>query len=274
MVCYRNFSNQITGIQIRKNDSDLVRDEETGETENKYRWLSSNGMKDGCKVSPQLHYATDFEWSRDIKNFQPVIKKGIIILTEGAMKADLAHCITGFPFIAVPGVSSANEALKSNIPKLKEIGLKKIIIAYDMDRVMNIHVTEALIKMREIIRSFGIEVEDLYWSNEAVNTDGSHEMIDVSKTFIFTAATASGKIEDNKLDEMLDKLTGMKISNILFSMKNTKELTCETKAIYRKLYEKCQKKNLYCKPVFWSLKLKGIDDYYACNNRNVDYRFK
>ena len=271
MVYYRNFYNEITGIQIRKNNEDIKYDEETGEHEQKYTWLSSNGFKDGCKATSKVHFACDFEWNKEKMQFQPVIKNGIIVLTEGAMKADLTHAITALPLMAVPGVSCAFEALKKTIPLLKDIGLKKIVIAYDMDKVMNINVLESLEKMKKLIISFGVDVDDLYWSNEVVNTDGSHEQMDTAKTFVFTSETLSANIEASKLQHTLSRIISVNRNEILFALSSSKELTDENKNNFAMLKEACKKAGLNCKPVFWSLNLKGIDDYYACKQRNVSY---
>lgn len=46
------------------------------------------------------------------------------------------------------------------------------------------------------------------------------------------------------------------------------------KALFKVLEEKCKKKEMTCRPVLWSLKLKGVDDYLACKKRNVDYTTK
>ena len=273
LVPYRNFYNQITGIQLRKNNEDLLINDETGEAESKYTWLSSNNLKEGCKTSSKIHFATDFEWSKEKQEFHPVLKKGIIVLTEGAMKADLTHMISGLPFMAVPGVSCASEALKVNIPLLKEIGLEKVIIAYDMDKVMNINVSEALVKMKKLIEEFGIIVEELYWSTDMVLTDGTHEKMDVSDTFVFTTSSLADTLEADKLDKMLSKIKGIDKKQIIFALANSKELTEENKCNYSVLKKACEKEDLICRPAFWSLKLKGIDDYYACKQRNVNYQF-
>ena len=273
LVPYRNFYNQITGIQLRKNNEDLLINDETGESESKYTWLSSNNLKEGCKTSSKIHFATDFEWNKEKQAFQPVLKKGIIVLTEGAMKADLTHMISGLPLMAVPGVSSAAEALKTNIPLLKEIGLEKIIIAYDMDKVMNINVSKALVKMKKIIEEFGIIVEELYWSTDMVLTDGTHEKMDVSDTFVFTASSLADTLEADELDKMLSKIKDLEKKQIIYALVNSKEITEENKCNYNVLKEACEKEGFTCRPAFWSLKLKGIDDYYACKQRNVNYQF-
>lgn len=273
LVPYRDFHNRITGIQLRKNNEDLLINEETGESESKYIWLSSNNLKEGCKASSKVHFATDFEWSKEHQAFQPILKKGIMVLTEGAMKADLTHMISGLPLMAVPGVSCAADALKTNIPLLKEIGLEKIIIAYDMDKVMNINVSEALIKMKKLIEDFDIVVEELYWSTEMVLTNGTHEKMNVSDTFVFTATSLADTLDADKLDKMLTRIKGINKKQIVFALTNSKELTDENKCNYQVLKAACEKEDLTCRPVFWSLKLKGIDDYYACKQRNVNYNF-
>ncbi len=282
MIPYRDFYNRITGVQIRKNAEDIVRDPETGKMEGKYFSFSSAGYKDGCKSTVQAHYACDFELDKETKRQRPLIRKGMIAITEGAMKADLAFRISGIPFIGIPGVTSFIPVLQKNIPLLKSIGVDTIAIVYDMDRVTNINVSEALYKAKEFIKAQGMKVLEVTWSKEMVNPDKSHQMINAATDFLFTPEILAGMIRKGEnspvvqdfVENTLSRCEQIGRKNIFFALRNSSECTEENKALFKILEEKCKKKGMACRSVFWSLKLKGVDDFFACKMRNVDYTTK
>lgn len=271
MVPYRSFYNQIVCIQLRKNNEDLFRNEETGEVENKYSWLSSFGKNQGCKVSTRIHFACDFAWHADEKLFKPLIKNHRILLTEGAMKADLAHSISGFPFIAVPGVSSALASLAENIPLLKSIGVDTIVMAYDMDKLININVLTVLKQMKALIEENGMKVEEIYWSYKVMEMNKELSTIAVNSSFVFTPVTLQSAIDSENTDDIIEKAISMNRKQIVFALASSKDVSAKNKELYHYLISVCKKHKVAVKCVFWSLKLKGIDDYYAYKDRNVEY---
>lgn len=279
MIPYRDFFNRITAVQIRKNAEDINRDPETGKMEGKYFSLSSAGYKDGCKSSAQAHYACDFVLDKDNKIQHPLIPNGMIAITEGAMKADLAFRISNIPFIGIPGVSCFISVLEKNIPLLRDIGVDTIAIAYDMDRITNINVTEALNKAKKYIKSHGMKVKEITWSREMVNLDGTHQMINTSSDFLFTPDTMKSLIRKSQnsaagkdlVEDTISRCKACDKSKIFFAVRNSTECTEENIALFKTLCEKCKGHKLSCKPVLWSLRLKGVDDYFAYNMRNIDY---
>jgi len=162
MVPYVDFNNKITGIQIRKNDKDLELDEETGKLEHKYYWFSTNNYNNGCGVLENIHYACDFRWLTGKNVFVPLLLDGSIIITEGAMKADLTHCITGRALLAIPGVNVLNH-LPDELEKLKGIGLKKVYNAFDMDYLTNPNVEKAQERLKELVLAAGLEYSRCKW---------------------------------------------------------------------------------------------------------------
>lgn len=266
LVPYRSFDNKIEGFQMRKNDEDLIVYED-GTKENKYSWIASGRMNEGCRATTKIHFACDFKWNGS--SFEPILLNDSIILTEGAMKGDLSHAISGFPFIAVPGVTSALEALRNALKRLKSIGLKKVYIAYDMDRLLNIHVLKGLAKIKEIISAEQLECEEMFWSTEIVDLHGNHSFIDVSNTFIFNLDTLQDK-DDEDIKAILKDCSDLGRKNVLFAMKNSKETEAGNQE-YVRLKKLCEANGIKCNACFWSLRLKGIDDYYAYNNRGIQY---
>lgn len=269
LIPYRDFNNRIQCFQLRKNNEELEIDDETGEKEYKYSWIASGGLRDGSKASTKIHYAVDFKWDPDKSCFIPDIKGNKVLLTEGAMKGDLTHAISGIPVICVPGVNSAVESLQENIPLLKSIGVDTIIIAYDMDRVMNIHVIKALRAMKDVIEKNGMNCQQTSWSNEIVKMDGTHEIMDVANTFVFTSDMM--KIWDmKKVNKVLDDVQALNL-NVLFALSNKADASKENYDHFMLLKKECENRNLSVNCVFWSLHLKGIDDYYAHKKRDIQY---
>lgn len=265
LVPYKSYDNKIVGYQNR------IDNEVLDEDENKYGWLSSNGKNEGCKISTRVHYATDFLWDAEKSSFYPNISKGFILVTEGAMKADAAHVMGGVPLLALPGISSALKALKKELIRLKAIGLKKVILAFDMDKIMNINVAEGLFNLKNIISEIGLEVEELSWSNEIVLLNGEHRKINVKSSFVFTPDSLARYVEKRQLNHVLQKAKEIGKTKIYFALKNSQDVTEENKQVFANLKKYCESKGFSCEPILWSLKLKGIDDYYAHQCRNVEY---
>ena len=62
-----------------------------------------------------------------------------VYVTEGLLKADIAHCLTGRSFVAVAGVNSLN-GLESALRCMAQNGTKLVVEAYDMDKLENEYV--------------------------------------------------------------------------------------------------------------------------------------
>lgn len=169
LVPYLSFDRKIQGIQIRK-DNALLRTFEDGKKENKYTWLSSNLIpKDaiagsGTKATTFVHYACDFEKGFN-GTYRPVFINHTAFLTEGGMKADLAHLLTGQGYLAVPGVSALTQ-LHEELKKIKELGVTRVINAYDMDYLTNENVFQAVQKTEEMIREMGFSYNRLMWDTK------------------------------------------------------------------------------------------------------------
>ena len=142
-ICYRDYNARIQGMQLRFRNK----------KEPRYLWLSSakkfGGPFDkGCGGS-FLHFATDFTWNEE-KGINEAVLGETVVLTEGALKADLFHFLTGVPCLAVPGVNSY-KCFEDIISILKEKGVKKIILAFYMDYIDKKEVQKAEAKIKEII---------------------------------------------------------------------------------------------------------------------------
>lgn len=265
LVPYRSYNNNIVFIQNRKDNECL------DEYENKYSCLSSNEKKDGTKASTKVHYATDFVWVNNA--FQPILKNGIVVITEGGMKADLAHKISGVPFIALPGITSAIDALVEAINKLKKLGLKKVIFAFDMDKLFNVNVAEGIEKLKLVLKEkCGIDVEELSWSNTFMTLEKQTLKFDIKTDFVFTPKTLQYYIDNKRVDEIFKRVVKLNKKQIYFALAGSADATKENKENFQLLKKMCEEYKLPCNTIFWSLRLKGIDDYYAHKERNIEYQ--
>lgn len=144
----RNEYGMIMSIQTR-----------TGMSKCKYMFLSSADMNLGTKALSCAHYAGNFA-DRPTK----------VYLTEGPLKADVAHALSGEAFIALPGVSNFS-AMSDVLLTLKKIGVKKIASAFDMDFFVNPQVEKAVRKHKELIADAGFSYEFCQWNKEFKGID-------------------------------------------------------------------------------------------------------
>ena len=113
MIPVKNPDGLITGVQIRLDHPYDGR---------KYIWLSSVNFEGGTTSGSPVHF---------------VGKPGdkTVFVTEGPLKGDLAHALSGRTFLCVPGVNqSAN--LMPVLNEMKELGTRFLYEAYDMDKLL------------------------------------------------------------------------------------------------------------------------------------------
>ena len=122
----------------------------------KFRWFSSTDRKDGCQAAGCPHLAGEI--------------KERIILTEGVMKADIIHALTGKTVIAVPGVHSIAK-LKAVLEELQECGLREVKTAFDMDFIINPNVQEALENIQEMLNELGLKHSIYVWDSQYKGLD-------------------------------------------------------------------------------------------------------
>lgn len=132
-VPYRDMEGRISGLSYRL---------DTPIEKTKYLWLSTDPEKKfndgrqkyprGTKLTPPLHFARP-----DLIKNSPDI-----LLTEGALKADVAAHLLGVPIIGAGGVTQWGdgfaEKFKGHFPD------KRAVICYDADWRSNEHVRRAL----------------------------------------------------------------------------------------------------------------------------------
>lgn len=115
LIPVRTIDGYIVGMQIRL-------DRPFDQT--KYIWLSSVSDNMGTGSGSPIHFVGNPE-------------DETVFMTEGPLKGDLAHYLSGRTFACVPGVNQyAN--LPELILKLKKRGVKLIYETYDMDKLLNV----------------------------------------------------------------------------------------------------------------------------------------
>ena len=172
-----------------------------GKKENKYTWLSSNLIPEDAKpgsgtgAKTFVHYACDFEKSFD-GSYRPVFLNHTAFLTEGAMKADLAHMFTGQGYVAVPGVNALLQ-LEEEFKKLRKLGVSRIINAYDMDYLTNPHVFKAVKKTEEMIHEMGFFFFFLMWDTKEKELGKALKGIDDYYAYCYKGIVPGKDIKEN-----------------------------------------------------------------------------
>ena len=92
------------------------------------------------------------------------------MLTEGPMKADVIHNLTGQTVVAVPGVSSLTH-LERMLTYLREMGTTKIMTAFDMDFLSNPNVQNGYNNLVGMLSSMGFVYGTYLWDPQYKGLD-------------------------------------------------------------------------------------------------------
>ena len=135
----------IQGMQVRLDNAD----------NRKYRWFSSRYEENGTRAYPWIHVTGNRSSST-------------AVITEGALKADVASSLSkNALFVSVPGINCL-----SKLPDvLKGLGISTVIEAFDMDKLTNPRVAEAVREVRAIVSKLGLTYQPYNWNS-------SHKGID------------------------------------------------------------------------------------------------
>lgn len=139
----------IRGAQIRLDTP--IRDQESDPDKSgtKYLWLSSSSKKRGVSSGSPVHFVGD-----------PFAR--VVYVTEGLLKADVAHCLMDRSFAATAGANNVNK-LDMLFALLSANGTEVIIEAEDMDKYHNAAVSKGASKIYLMARSHGLECRRLTW---------------------------------------------------------------------------------------------------------------
>lgn len=138
LIPVRDSKGRIQGMQIRRDNA----------ARRKFRWVSSTGRTDGCKAEGWVHIAGE--------------PRAIVLLTEGPMKADVIHYLTGQTVLAVAGVNALTQ-LELILPQLHEQGVERIMTAFDMDFMENPHVQGGYRTLVSLLSDAGFRYGTYLW---------------------------------------------------------------------------------------------------------------
>lgn len=118
---------------------------------NRYVWLTSAARREGCSPSTPIHVTAPVG--------SQIYHRGVVWLTEGPLKADVASQYQRDQFVAVPGVSIRQGVVEV----LRLLQARWVVLAFDMDARTNPHVqqhTEAMIRQ---LTDAGFRVGQAEW---------------------------------------------------------------------------------------------------------------
>jgi hypothetical protein len=141
LIPVRDSQGRIQGLQVRRDNTD----------KRKYRWVSSAGIDcstNGCGAEGWTHIAGPAREN--------------IILIEGPLKADVVHFLTGQTVVAVPGVNSLKH-LEQTLLGLRELGLTRIMTAFDMDFLKNPHVMGGYEELVSLLGRVNVKFGTYLW---------------------------------------------------------------------------------------------------------------
>ena len=146
LIPVRDHKGQIQGLQIRRDNTE----------KRKFRWVSSTDMKDGCKAEGWTHLAG------------PIVET--VVLTEGPMKADVIHALTGITVLAVPGVNTLTQ-LRIALEVLRAEGVERIQTAFDMDFTTNYHVQNGFNNLLALLDDMNFKFGTYLWDSRYKGLD-------------------------------------------------------------------------------------------------------
>ena len=146
LIPVRDVQGQIQGLQVRLDNVE----------KRKFRWLSSNGLEEGCGAKTWVHLAGE--------------PRPLVLLTEGPMKADVIHFLTGQTVLAVAGVNSLSQ-LRPVLEELRAAGMEQIMTAFDMDYLINPHVQNGQENLTHLLEECGIAYGTYLWDPQYKGLD-------------------------------------------------------------------------------------------------------
>ncbi len=138
LIPVKDIYGQVQGLQVRLDDT----------AKRKFRWVSSGTFSCGYKAEGWTHLAGE--------------PKETILLTEGPMKADIIHALTGLTVLDVPGVNALTK-LEKALSELRQAGLWEIKTAFDMDYCTNWYVQKGYDELLHLLGHMGFRYGTYVW---------------------------------------------------------------------------------------------------------------
>ncbi|MCM1215581.1 MAG: YodL domain-containing protein [Lachnospiraceae bacterium] len=140
----------VRGAQILLDTPFKNKDDPPEKTGTKYIWFSSSTKNKGVTSGSPVHFVGD-----------PFART--VYVTEGLLKADIAHCLTGRSFVAAAGANNVQQ-LDPLFALLARNGTELIIEAHDMDKYSNEMTARGSSKVYLMARQHGMECRRLTWN--------------------------------------------------------------------------------------------------------------
>ena len=150
LIPVRGIDGLIRGMQIRLDVPIKDENDSPDKSGTKYIWLSSVGKEMGTSSGSPVHFVGD-----------PFARS--VFLTEGFLKADIAHYLMNRSFVAIAGVNNTAQ-LELMFTLLKENGTQIIVEAADMDKFRNENVDRGVSNIYMIAKKCGLEFRRLTWN--------------------------------------------------------------------------------------------------------------
>ena len=148
---------KLQGLQIRL-DRPLRDENDPPDRQGaKYLPLTSTGKDQGVSAGTPVHFVGD-----------PHAR--VVYVTEGSLKADIAHALTGRTFAATIGANNPN-GLDELFAFLHRNGTEEIIEALDMDKRTNPHVAQGAAGVCRLALKHGLQCRPLVWNPDFKGID-------------------------------------------------------------------------------------------------------
>ncbi|MDD4509493.1 MAG: YodL domain-containing protein [Oscillospiraceae bacterium] len=145
----RGIDRMVRGAQIRLDIPIKDKDAPPDKDGTKYLWLASSNKNLGVTSGSPIHFVGD-----------PFARA--IYVTEGLLKADIAHHLMDRSFIAIAGANNVSK-LEPLFALLAQNGTELIVEAQDMDKYRNEMVDKGASKVYLMARQNGLECRRLTW---------------------------------------------------------------------------------------------------------------
>lgn len=140
----------ICGAQILLDTPFKNKDDPPDKAGIKYIWLSSAAKPMGASSGSPVHFVGD-----------PFAR--VVYVTEGLLKADIAHCLMNRSFAAVAGANNV-QRLDAAFKLLAQNGTELIVEAHDMDKYSNKMTAKGSSEIYRLARKNGLECQRLTWN--------------------------------------------------------------------------------------------------------------
>lgn len=150
LIPLRGVDGLLQGLQIRLDRPIRDRDDPPEKAWAKYLPFSSTSKPMGVTSGSPIHFVGD-------------PNSRVVYVTEGALKADVAHALTGRTFAATMGVNNTM-GMDELFAFLRRNGTVEIIEAEDMDKYSNPNVSRGASRVHELAAKNGLTCRRLVWN--------------------------------------------------------------------------------------------------------------